>query len=38
MDFHMKYIICTKLMTVKWDMQQKHGIPSKSHEEFSKLL
>lgn len=27
MDFHMKYIICTKLMTVKWDMQQKHGSP-----------
>lgn len=22
-----KYVICTRLMTVKWDMQQKHGSP-----------
>lgn len=25
--FHVEYIICTRLMTVKWDMQQKHGSP-----------
>lgn len=25
--FHFKYIIRTRLMTVKWDMQQKHGSP-----------
>lgn len=24
---HTKYITCTKVMSVKWDMQQKHGSP-----------
>lgn len=25
--FQTKYFICAKMMTVKWDMQQKHGSP-----------
>lgn len=35
---HTKYIICTKLMTVKWDMQQKHGSPPRVTRKSSSYL
>ncbi len=33
-----KYIICTKLMTVKWDMQQKHGSPPRVMKKKKQLV